>query len=187
MFIYITRYYLEPKAASGGGFFGIGSPSTKTQETNDLQSKQKAQQEAAAKRKEAAAAIAQEKRRVAEAKRQQAIEASVAKRKAAEEKQKVAMLAKQSNQKSGDTKSSQTFSLGFLNFGLDTENVSAARPKSAPKGVPMLSKWRQNSDGSISGTISGSPAFREGEFITTSPVSGNAIDGATVKTSSGSR
>ena len=181
----INRYYLEPKASSGGGFFGMGAPAVSKPATNDMKSKQNAQQEAAAKRKEAAAAAAEEKRRVAEERRQQAIEASVAKRKEAEEKRKASNFAKQSSPQSGGTKSSQTFSLGFLNFGQDAG--APAKVSAAPKGVPMLSKWRKNGDGSISGTISGSPAFREGEFVTTSPVAGNAIDGATVRTSSGSR
>jgi hypothetical protein len=180
------RYYLEPKVASGGGFFGLGAPATPkptaSSATSDLESKKKAQEQAAAQRKEAAAAAAEEKRKAAEEKRRQATEAAVAKRKEAEEKRNA--LAKQAEQKPVATQSSQTFSLGFLNFGQDTGTKKVA---TARNGVPTLSKWRQNGDGSISGTISGSPAFREGEFITTSPVSGNAVGGTYVNTTSGSR
>ena len=56
-----------------------------------------------------------------------------------------------------------------------------------PKGVPVLSKWRKNSDGSISGIISGSPAYADGDAISTSPLKGEAISGSVVTTQSGSR
>jgi len=61
-------------------------------------------------------------------------------------------------------------------------------PKSvAPRGVPTISKWRQNRDGSISGFITGSSAFQSGEAITTSPITGEGVGGAVVQTTSGSR
>jgi hypothetical protein len=48
--------------------------------------------------------------------------------------------------------------------------------------------WRKNGDGSISGFISGSPNFPEGERITTSPIaSGTVKAGEVVKTGSGSK
>jgi len=58
----------------------------------------------------------------------------------------------------------------------------------APRGVPTISRWRKNRDGSITGFISGSPNFSEGERITTSPIaSGTPSSGEVVKTGSGSR
>lgn len=60
--------------------------------------------------------------------------------------------------------------------------------KKAPVGVPTLSRWRKNGDGSITGFISGSKNFSEGEKVTTSPiVSGSVSSGEIVKTGSGSR
>jgi len=62
-----------------------------------------------------------------------------------------------------------------------------AAAKRAPRGVPSMVKWRQNRDGSITGFISGSPNFSEGERITTSPIaSGNVGPGEVVRTGSGS-
>mmetsp|Transcript_23756 Transcript_23756/g.41679 ORF Transcript_23756/g.41679 Transcript_23756/m.41679 type:complete len:224 (+) Transcript_23756:702-1373(+) len=59
---------------------------------------------------------------------------------------------------------------------------------SAPKGVPTVSNWKLNGDGSISGRISGSPNFRDGENVTTSQIAQGRIEvGAVVKTGSGSR
>jgi len=61
------------------------------------------------------------------------------------------------------------------------------KKSNAPRGVPTISKWKQNRDGSISGFISGSPSFEEGEAITTSPITSNADSGKVVQTSSGSK
>lgn len=81
-------------------------------------------------------------------------------------------------------------------FGLfgDKDDKDVNRPsvktptqKRAPSGVPSLVRWRKNSDGSITGFISGSRAFADGERVTTSPIaSGNAATGKVVKTGSGS-
>ncbi|GKY97768.1 hypothetical protein MPSEU_000735000 [Mayamaea pseudoterrestris] len=60
--------------------------------------------------------------------------------------------------------------------------------RTAPRGVPSISKWKENRDGSITGLISGSPNFRDGERITTSPIaSGRIAAEETVRTGSGSR
>jgi len=75
-------------------------------------------------------------------------------------------------------------SSGFSEFtsGLPKSN------KTAPKGVPSLSNWQKNRDGSVTGLIGGSPNFNEGERITTSPIeSGKLEDGQVVKTGSGSK
>jgi hypothetical protein len=92
-----------------------------------------------------------------------------------------------------------TFSL----FGLGGQNdeaepaapVKKTAPRSAkksvrnaPRGVPTILNWRKNRDGSISGKISGSASFNEGERITTSPIASGKVDeGEIVKTGSGSR
>ena len=61
-------------------------------------------------------------------------------------------------------------------------------PKKAPAGVPSLVNWKQNRDGGVTGFISGSPAFDEGERVTTSPIAtGDVGAGNTVQTGSGSR
>ena len=66
--------------------------------------------------------------------------------------------------------------------------VKKAPAKKAPAGVPRLSKWRKNGDGSITGLISGSANFREKERVTTSPIaSGSVSSGEVVRTGSGSR
>jgi hypothetical protein len=71
---------------------------------------------------------------------------------------------------------------------------AAPKPKPAPKkatappGVPTLSRWRSNGDGSITGFITGSKSFRDGERVTTSPIARGRIDsGEVVTTGSGSR
>jgi len=60
--------------------------------------------------------------------------------------------------------------------------------KVAPRGVPTISNWRKNVDGSVTGFISGSPNFNQGERVTTSPIkTGKVGSGEVVKTGSGSR
>ena len=75
-------------------------------------------------------------------------------------------------------------------FGRGDKEVATANNDIAsgpPTGVPVLSMWRKNSDGSISGLISGSPAYADGDAISTSPLKGEAISGSVVTTQSGSR
>lgn len=85
-----------------------------------------------------------------------------------------------------------TISLFGFGQGGDNADKPKTRPppkaRPAPRGVPTISKWRQNRDGSISGFISGSPAFDDGEAVTTSPiVEGEMALGNVVQTGSGSR
>jgi len=115
-----------------------------------------------------------------------------------EEKEAAAQRAqrKQVAEKSlGQAKSRTTISLGNL-FGGNAAEVEnevkvdniTSKPKAAvPQGVPVVSNWEQNADGSISGRISGSPNFSNGQYITTSPVPQGATSNSVVKTSSGSR
>lgn len=66
--------------------------------------------------------------------------------------------------------------------------VGLAKPKKAPRGVPTVSKWRKNRDGSITGFITGSATFDENEKITTSAiVKGDFSKGSVVQTQSGSK
>ena len=59
---------------------------------------------------------------------------------------------------------------------------------SAPRGVPTIAKWKFDpSDNTISGFISGSSAFKDGEPVTTSAIVGDAIANSVVRTKSGSR
>ena len=95
--------------------------------------------------------------------------------------------------------SPRTFSLAsFLGRGGDDDDTPVASPapkkvtkkptRTAPRGVPTLSRWRKNRDGSITGFISGSPSFSDGEKVTTSPIAqGNVESEEIVKTGSGSR
>jgi hypothetical protein len=99
----------------------------------------------------------------------------------------------------GQAKSRATISLGDL-FGKMTEEKEsrpqvAATPSKvqqkptvkAPRGVPAVSRWSQNPDGSINGRIAGSPNFNDGDAITTSPVAQGATSNSVVTTSSGSK
>lgn len=57
----------------------------------------------------------------------------------------------------------------------------------APRGIPIISKWKQARDGSITGVISGSEKFNDGDPVTTSPIRGSAVGGTVVTTESGSK
>eukprot|EP01083_Nonionella_stella_P008269 23788_1 len=99
--------------------------------------------------------------------------------------------AKKAEQVVSDASPRSTISLGFLNFGGNSDSSKGGQaPKpaaKAPGGVPTMSRWRQNRDGSITGVISGSKSYRPGESVTTSPINGKAADGTVVQTSSGSK
>ena len=58
----------------------------------------------------------------------------------------------------------------------------------APVGVPTLSRWRENPDGSVTGNVSGSRNFTDREKITTSRIAkGTFASGEVVVTGSGSK
>ena len=66
--------------------------------------------------------------------------------------------------------------------------ASTATGRRAPIGVPTVTRWRQNSDQTITGLVKGSRNFDDGSRITTSPItSGTIASGEVVKTGSGSR
>jgi hypothetical protein len=79
-----------------------------------------------------------------------------------------------------------TFSIGNQ-ARLAKGTFSIKNAKFGPKGIPTLRKWKQNSDGSISGRIFGSKSFKDNEFVTTSPISGAPGANSFAKTISGSR
>ena len=53
-------------------------------------------------------------------------------------------------------------------------------------GIPLLTNWKQNKDGSITGKISNSSVFRTGQKIVTSPAKKGVKKGV-VTTNSGSK
>ncbi len=212
----MNRYYLEPKPA-GGGFFGLNKPqapiasSSVTDKRAEAAAAKKAKDEAAAAKRaeaeaarKAAQAAAAAKKAEAEAARKARIDAQNKARQdaAAAAKAKkdalAAQRAKKSEQAIADAPPRSTISLGFLDFGgggsapspSPKGSPAKATPKTlarAPRGVPIITRWRQNRDGSISGVISGSNAYSDGESVTTSPITSDAADGALVQTSSGSK
>lgn len=90
---------------------------------------------------------------------------------------------------------SRTFSLFGLGGGgqqkeatVKKETVPVKPVRKAPAGIPTITKWRKNRDGSVTGLIFGSRSFGEGERVTTSPISsGNVVSGEVVRTGSGSK
>ena len=160
------------------------------------EAKRKAAAEAAAAKREEQKRLAEEKKAAAaaaaEAKRAAAAEAAAKKKQEAETK-RAASQAKKSVEKAAPGATINLFG-GFGGGGgskpapapAQVEAAKAAAA-SAPRGVPTISSWKQNRDGSISGFISGSPSFDDGESVTTSPIKGEASDGAVVQTGSGSK
>jgi hypothetical protein len=66
--------------------------------------------------------------------------------------------------------------------------ASEPKAKTAPRGVPTISRWKKNSDGSITGIISESKAFDDGERVTTSIIKkGTIAKNEVVITGSGSK
>jgi hypothetical protein len=110
-----------------------------------------------------------------EKKEKEAQQAAISKKKLTREKE----AKKTVNQ----AKPSATISLGLFNFG----QQATKKPSAAPKGVPILTNWRQNRDGSLSGTISDSIQFRNGESVTTSFIDGVPVGDSVATTVSGSR
>lgn len=81
------------------------------------------------------------------------------------------------------TKPKTAFSL----FGGAKAATGSTSTTNTTNNIPILSRWKQNSDGSVTGYISNSKSFRNGTEITTSPVKGVLKKGSVVKTSSGSQ
>ena len=71
---------------------------------------------------------------------------------------------------------------------LASKGSAATTGRRAPMGVPTVTRWRQNSDQTITGLVKGSRNFDDGSRITTSPITGGIITaGEVVRTGSGSR
>jgi hypothetical protein len=65
---------------------------------------------------------------------------------------------------------------------------SDASPRTAPRGVPTLNKWKKSGDGCITGLITGSRTFGDNVKITTSVIAkGNIASGEVVTTQSGTK
>lgn len=77
----------------------------------------------------------------------------------------------------------------FSFFGGGKSDNKKSATAAPPAGVPVINKFKQNRDGSVTGFITGSAAFREGERVTTSKLAANQTveSGNVVKTVSGSK
>jgi len=160
-------------------------------------------------RKQSAAEAAAKKQQVAEERKQAAAEAAAKKQQLAEERKQLAEQKRQEAQQrkldSTETqqkkqqavkavsKASRGGTISLFGFGGgkpdsgDSPTVSAKSAPNAPRGVPVISKWKQARDGSITGVISGSRDFEDGAPVTTSPIKGSGAGGTVVTTKSGSR
>jgi len=192
-----SNYFLEPQ----------GAVSTASSADNERDERAKQAAAAAEARKQQAAeaeaqraAAAQARREEAEAKRLAAAQErqrQEEERKAAAQIKREELEAKRAEAALKKAKPGQTISIFGL-FRSDTEASStpnsSTKPQAgqkvlqkAPRGVPTISNWERNRDGSISGFIKGSFSFGEGEAVTTSPVRGNVAGGTVVETASGSK
>merc|ERR1711862_898478 len=162
--------------------------------------KRMASQRSAQEKRIAQQKAAEQRRKVIEEKRAIAQAQAEARKKDIEEKKRVAAAAKVKQAekviKSSDlinSKPSRTISL--FGFGqkqdttVTTTTTTTTKTKAPPRGVPIIKGWKQNKDGSITGFISGSPNYDDGEIVTTSKLktSGVIEGGSIVQTISGSR
>ena len=179
------RYFLGKEAASGGGVFSLfrvsNSPalSVGSEPIKENGSAKKAEQAAARQ------AAIEEKKRLAEEAAAKKAEQAAARQAAIEEKKR---SARKQQAEKAISKAPRGVTISLFGFGQkndDTDNSSVS--STAPGGVPTISRWRQERDGSITGVISGSGAFKNGDPVTTSPIRGKAIGGTVVTTKSGSR
>jgi hypothetical protein len=141
----------------------------------------------------------------AEKKKREAAEAraaQIAARQKVEDERKAALEGKRNQQRKEkaalDSLASATprATIALFGFGGGSEEDEKKDPLpkqtkaigKAPGGIPTISRWRKKLDGSITGFISGSKYFSEGERVTTSPiVKGKVEGGEVVTTGSGSR
>ena len=75
----------------------------------------------------------------------------------------------------------------FSLFSSGGNSAASTKASSSSAGIPVLSRWKQNPNGSITGNVSKAKGFRDGTEITTSPVKKGATAGAVVTTGSGSK
>lgn len=198
-----SKYFLDDAGMQSllGGFFGSSSPGASSEVESKTLAESRKQEElekrkAAIEAAEARKKEAEEKRKAlleaAEAKRREAEAKRIALREAARKREEEIEAQKQAQAKKAmsavtNAKPRATISLGFLNFGQSSVDDNPATPSNAPRGVPSLSRWKQNSDGSITGLIYGSSAFKDGESITTSMIKGEVSENSVIQTVSGSK
>ena len=132
----------------------------------------------------------EEKKKKIESARKQKEQQALARKQAEEEKrerknQQMVEAKKQAEKIVSTSPRGATISL--FGFGQKKDEVSSSTGQRGLPGIPTISQWRQEGDGSISGFISGSSAFKNGEPITTSPIRGKAAGGRVVTTKSGSK
>lgn len=147
--------------------------------------------EEAQQRKQALLQQAAEKKRLAEERRAEAKRIADEKKAEAERQRLLAVEKKSAEVRLQKAKPGATISLGFFSLGQSKSVGEVGKDVTlsmAPKGVATISKWTQNRDGSISGRISGSSAFTDGESITTSPITTKEpLEKSIVTSISGSR
>ena len=187
--------------SSGSRYYLVGSNSATPKAPDEAKAAANARAEAAAAKKvadkaakEAAVkseALVRQKEATEKAKREKEAEAKRATLTMKQEREDKAKRASPTLTVAGSSRSPtiSLFGLGGNNEAEPTSTPARSQGKSlAPKGVPTIAGWKLNRDGSISGRISGSPNFRDGEQVTTSPLAqGRVESGSTVKTGSGSR
>eukprot|EP00568_Trieres_chinensis_P010433 CAMPEP_0183301296 /NCGR_PEP_ID=MMETSP0160_2-20130417/7460_1 /TAXON_ID=2839 ORGANISM="Odontella Sinensis, Strain Grunow 1884" /NCGR_SAMPLE_ID=MMETSP0160_2 /ASSEMBLY_ACC=CAM_ASM_000250 /LENGTH=962 /DNA_ID=CAMNT_0025463889 /DNA_START=44 /DNA_END=2932 /DNA_ORIENTATION=+ len=180
----------------------------------EIEAKKQAAAEAAEAKKRAAAEAAAAKKAEAEAKRlaaaqakKGAAEAAAAAKKQKEDEAARRQLAAAAEAAAKKAKPGVTISLNFFAPWAKKKEpeatVADAEPKKkvpvpkrptkrlarAPKGVPVLSEWVVNRNGSVTGYVEASNGmFEDGTQITTSPIkSGELEEGNVVETGSGSK
>ena len=94
---------------------------------------------------------------------------------------------KEAEQTIQQAKPGATISLGLFGFAPKGDVSAPKKLTNAPRGMAKISNWRQNRDGSVTGFISGSPSFADGERITTTPITTDAVGDTVVTTVSGSK
>jgi len=150
------------------------------QKKKELEARKKAQEE-------------EKQKKADQARREQEAKAGAAAAiQAAKERRERAEAALESLKNAASRATIGLFKLGAKPEGdygsLPVEKPTPASKKTAPAGVPTLTRWRKNADGTLTGVIRGSNAFKDGERITTSRIaSGSLSSGEVVRTGSGSR
>ena len=175
----------------------------------DVQARKQADAKAAAAKREAEAQarkqVEEDRKQAVEAQKRTAAAAATAQKKLeqdkrqrdAEEKKRIDLEKSERQRKMQQaeqtiSKSPRGVTVSLFGFGApqsesSTVSTKASTTTAPPRGVPVISRWKQERDGSITGVITGSAALNDGDRITTSPIKGTAIGGTVVTTSSGSR
>jgi hypothetical protein len=150
-----------------------------------------AKAEVAARKKEEQLKAQQSKAEAAARKKEEQLQAQQSKAEAAARKKEEQSQARQAKTKAATLKQqSGTISLGSSSDssspGLFSFGKGASKP---PAGVPVITRWKRNSDGTVTGLISGAKSFKEGEKVTTSKLAAGQTpaSGKLVVTNSGSK